>query len=362
MQGPGLDSSDNASTVEPAGPEVAASHGRLRDRLRRYFPAAAFLTGFLWDAVTLGRTITTLDLVILFGYYTAAAVILILIGRAVEFRFSRYLNYALQFLFGGIFSALVIFYFLSSSALPSLAVVALLVVVLIANEFLEKRYSQLTVSWTLFAVCGIMLFNFALPHLFRSVHPLWFYVSTLCALAFVGVVRIAGRQESDRMWPALVVAGVLLLLHFFNAIPPVPLVKKQMMIAHGVERVGSDYLVTVERRPPLERWRPSGPTIHYPGGRLYCFTSIFAPSGLETVLRHRWERADPRSGVWETMSTVSFPVAGGRQGGYRGYSWKQNISPGSWRVRAELDSGATISVMRFEVRRGEPKSRRQLRL
>lgn len=334
----------------------------MKQRIRRYFPAAAFLSGFLWDALTLGRSIATYDLIILFGYYAAAAVILIMIGRSVQFRFSGYLNYALQFLFGGIFSALVIFYFLSSNALPGFIVVALLVSLLVANEFLEKRYSQLTLSWTLFAVCGIMLLNFAFPHLFRSIHPLWFYVSTLGALAFVGAVRVASRQESARMWPALVVAGVLLLLHFFNAIPPVPLVKKQMMIAHRVERAGPVYLVTIERRPLLERWRPSGPVHHYSGGRIYCFTSIFAPRGLDTVLRHRWQKYDPGSGEWVTMSTVSFPVAGGRQGGYRGYSWKQNVSPGEWKVRAEIESGATIGVLRFRVERGEPGSLKQIRL
>lgn len=350
------------TTIGATDPELTVSPGGVKERFRRYFPAAAFLSGFVWDALTLGRSITTLDLLILFGYYVAAAVILIFIGRSVRFRFSAYMNYALQFLFGGIFSALVIFYFLSSSALPGFAVVAVLVAVLVANEFLEKRYSQLTLSWTLFAVCGIMLFNFALPHLFRSIHPLWFYLSTFAALAFVAAVRIAGRQESDRMWPSLAVAGVLLVLHFFNAIPPVPLVKKQMMIAHGVERTGTSYVITVERRPTLERWRLSGAKHHYSGGRVYCFTSIFAPRNLDTVLRHRWEKADPRSGVWQTMSTVSFPVAGGREGGYRGYSWKQNVSPGEWRVRAELESGATISVMRFEVVRGKPGRLRQLRL
>lgn len=334
----------------------------MKARFRRYLPAAAFLSGFIWDALTLGRSIATYDLIILFGYYLAAAGILILIGRSVRFRFSEYLNYALQFLFGGIFSALVIFYFLSSSALPGFVIVALLVSLLVANEFLEKRYSQLTLSWTLFAVCGIMLMNFALPHLFRSIHPLWFYVSTLTALAFVAAVRIASRQESARMWPALAVAAVLLLLHFLHAIPPVPLVGKQMLIAHRVERNGAEYRVDVERRPILERWRLSGQRYHYSGGRIYCFTSVFAPSRLNAVIRHRWERADPRSGVWQTMSVVSFPVAGGRQGGYRGYSWKQNVSPGEWRVRAELENGATISVLRFVVERGEPGRLTQLRL
>ena len=163
-----------APEEQPAGESRPGPEG---NRLRKVLPAAAFLGGFFWDAVTLGRAIGTIDLVILVGYYLAAVVILVLIGRSVRFRLSRYLNYALQFLFGGIFSALVIFYFLSSSALPGFIFVSALLVLLVANEFLEKRYSQLTLSWTLFTACGIMLFNFVLPHAFRSINPAFFYFS-----------------------------------------------------------------------------------------------------------------------------------------------------------------------------------------
>ena len=81
----------------------------LPSSFRRWAPALAFLGGFVWDAVTLGRSIKSIDLVILLGYLIGAAVILVLIGRDVVFRGSQYLEMALQFLFGGIFSALFIF-------------------------------------------------------------------------------------------------------------------------------------------------------------------------------------------------------------------------------------------------------------
>ena len=349
--------------VEPdEQPAETSPPGTARSRLRKVLPAAAFLGGFLWDAVTLGRSIGTIDLVILLGYYIAAAVILVLIGRSVRFRFSRYLNYALQFLFGGIFSALVIFYFLSSSVLPGFTFVSALLMLLVANEFLEKRYAQLTLSWTLFTACGIMLFNFVLPHAFRSINPAFFYLSTLLALAATAIVRILSRQETARLWPAGVVATALLVLHAVNAIPPVPLVKKQMLIAHSIERKGGEYRLTVEPRTPLERLRLSGATHRREGGRIYCFTSVFAPGGMQTVLSHRWEKFDPATKRWETMSRVSFPLSGGRREGYRGYSWKQNVSPGEWRIRAELPSGATVGILRFRIADEQPRPFRTIRL
>src|SRR5215212_9340607 len=42
------------------------------DRVRRYAPAVFFLGGFAWDALTLGRTIKTIDLFILLAYLIGA--------------------------------------------------------------------------------------------------------------------------------------------------------------------------------------------------------------------------------------------------------------------------------------------------
>lgn len=85
-------------------------------RVSKYAPVLFFIGGFAWDALTLGRSIKPVDLFILAGYLAGAAAILVMLGRGVTFRGSQYLGTALQFFFGGIFSALFIFYFLSSAA------------------------------------------------------------------------------------------------------------------------------------------------------------------------------------------------------------------------------------------------------
>ena len=138
-------------------------------RLRHYSPAIAFVGGFLWDAITLGNQIKPSDLFILLGYLIGAGTLVVAIGRGLEFRGSRYMNWLLQFFFGGIFSALFIFYFLSSSDLPGYLFVIGLAGLLIGNEFLESAYSELTLSWAFFTLSAIMFFNFALAHLFRSI-------------------------------------------------------------------------------------------------------------------------------------------------------------------------------------------------
>lgn len=330
--------------------------------VRRWFPAVAFLGGFVWDALTLGRTIKPSDLFILLGYLAGAAVILTLLGRRVTFRGSQYLNTGLQFLFGGIFSALFIFYFLSSSDLPGYAVVLALAALLIGNEFLESRYSELTLGWAFFTLSAIMFFNFALAHLFRSVNTFWFYLGTLLAVLSVLALRRLSRHDSASIKPAIGVAVLMLVVHAFNVIPPVPLVKKEMLVAHDLRKANGSYAGVIES-PGWRFWRSSAKTFHRaPGERVYCFTSVFAPNGIETTIAHRWQRWDAARGKWIDSGVVPIRIAGGRKGGYRALSFKSNATAGRWRVIAEAESGAAIGIIEFEVEIGEAENPKRIRL
>jgi hypothetical protein len=329
-------------------------------RLREYAPALAFLGGFVWDAVTLGRSIKPLDLFLLFGYLIGAAGILVALGRGVTFRGSQYLNNVLQFFFGGIFSALFIFYFLSSSGLPGLAFVAFLAALLVGNEFLHSAYSELTLSWAFFTLSAIMFFNFALAHLFRSISTFWFYLGTVMALLLVIALRKTSTRESASSKPSISVAAVMIALHVFNVIPPVPLVKKQMFIAHEVRKSDGKYVARVES-PRWRFWRTSSATFHRRGNEpVYCFTSVFVPTGITTTIRHRWEVL--QNDEWSTTSVVPIRIAGGRQSGYRGYTYKQNVIPGRWRVTAESERGAAIGIVQFTIEKGEPGKMKTLKL
>ena len=207
----------------------------------------------------------------------------------------------------------------------------------------------MTISWAFFTLSAIMFFNFALAHLFRSIITFWFYAGTLVALLAVLLFRRLSHHESGSIKPAIAIGALMLLLHAFNLIPPVPLVKKQMFIAHEVTKRSGTYTARVE--PPGRRfWRASSHVFHRsPGERVYCVTSVFVPNGIETTIRHRWLRKDPASEDWTTTSVIPFRITGGREGGYRGYTFKQNVVPGSWRVIAEAESGAAIAILDFEI-------------
>jgi len=331
-------------------------------RVRPWVPAVFFVGGFLWDALTLGRKIKSVDLFILLGYLAGATLILVAIGRGVTFKGSQYLNAVLQFFFGGIFSALFIFYFLSSSGIAEYAVVIGLAALLIGNEFLESRYNELTLSWTFFTMCAAMFFNFALAHLFRSISVFWFYVGTGIAVLMVLGLRRVSKKEAASVVPSIAVAGLMLVLHVFNVIPPVPLVKKEMLIAHSVRKSDGGYVAMVEP-PGVRFWRSSSHEFHGTGAeRVYCFTSVFVPGGIRTTIRHRWLRYDEAAGEWRDAGIVPFTIAGGREGGYRGYTYKSRVTPGRWRVVAESENGAAIGIIDVRVVRGESGTLKRLRL
>jgi hypothetical protein len=49
------------------------------------------------------------------------------------------------------------------------------------------------------------------------------------------------------------------------------------------------------------------------------------------------------------MSSVSLPVVGGRDGGYRTYSTRENPEQGKWRVNIETPHGQIIGRIYFAV-------------
>ena len=329
--------------------------------LRRALPAIAFFGGFLWDALTLGRTVAAMDLWLLTGYLAGAAGILWYLGHrqatvapiASEtpepwWRVSGpYL--LLQFFFGGLFSALFIFYFKSSSHLLALLWALGLGGLLVANEFLEDRYRRFTLTWALFGLCAMLLLNFVIPHVVGSISAFWFVFSTLAGAGLAHGLRLKTPGQPGRIKPMWAIAAGLLIAYAADVIPPVPLVKRDIAVGHALSRSHGDYVLQLEKTPWWLFWRSVSSEFHLePGERLYCVSAVFAPSGLDTRLYHRWSRYDPDKG-WVMTSRIGFGLAGGREGGYRGYTWKQNLAPGEWKVAVETEDGRTVAVHRFEL-------------
>jgi hypothetical protein len=255
----------------------------------------------------------------------------------------------MQFLFGGLFSALFIFYFKSSSHFLATLWALGLGGLLVANEFLEDRYRRFTLTWLLFGLCAMLLLNFVVPHVVGSISAIWFVLSTLAGAGLAHGLRLKTPGQPGRIKPMWGVAAALLLAYAVDIIPPVPLVKRDIAVGHDLAKVAGEYRRNQEKTPWWLFWRQVSNEVHLkPGERLYCLSAVFAPAGLDTRLYHRWSHYDPERG-WVSTSRIGYSLSGGREGGYRGYTWKRNLTPGEWRVAVETENGRTVAVHRFEL-------------
>jgi MFS family permease len=336
-----------------------------------YLPAVFFFAGFIWDALTIGRNVAASDLIIFAGYLLGAGLILFLISRPsliladeaqtntkVASRFyaiatSRWPYFLLQFLFGSLLSALFILYFKSSSHWLAWLLSLLLAGLLVANEFLEDQYRRFTVSWALFGLCAMLLFNFALPFLLGSVLSIWFYLSTLLGALFAYWLYTKTPNHLGSIWPVSVIAGLLMLAYASDMIPPVPLVKRDIAMAYAIEKVNGHYQLSQQKSPWWVFWRKYSDDLEVQSGqRIYCFSTIFAPAGLKTKLFHDWQLHTKQG--WVLQSRASFTVSGGRYNGFRGYTYKSNPVAGDWRVVIKTENEKTIAVHKFTVRHFSP--------
>lgn len=335
---------------------------------RRFYPPLAFLGGFAWDALTIGRRVRDVDLWRLGAFLFGAALLIAWLAdrerrqpaatpervgwraRVADLRWQApYL--LLQFFFGGIFSALFILYFKSAGHLGTWLMAFLLGGLLVGNEFVGKRYGErFTLTWALFALNAILLFNFALPHAVGSLHPLWFYVSTAAGIVLTHVLWLGVPGRPGRILPAWGLAAVLLLAWWLDMIAPVPLVLQDIAVGHDFVQQQGRYLLQVEPASAWQFWRTQATSVHLDEGeRLYGVSAVFAPRGVTAPLEHRWEVF--QDGSWRVAYRNRFQSTGGRQRGFRGYSWVLNPMPGEWRFIVATQDGRTIAILPVHVER-----------
>jgi len=337
--------------------------------IRRFLPGFAFLCGFIWDSVTMGRVVSFYDLLILTTYYFGAGLILVLLVREIQPQWQNWFIFLIQFFFGGLFSALVVFYFKSSGSLYTFMVVILLALMLISNEFIAERYRSRTLTWTMFAACGTMYLNFLIPHIVHSIKPIWFYLSCIFSLAVVFAIhafayakqreyvtveikKLLYLKELRQIVPSLAVVALLIALYQFQLIPPVPLVLKESYICKNFSNENGVYQCQAERQSLLRFLGFGADVIHITEGeKIYNLSAVFAPTRITVDLEQRWWLWNEQLNHWLARGVVPLPMEGGRKEGWRTYSYIEASSQtGDWKVETALKDGAVLDVAYFTAK------------
>lgn len=336
-------------------------------KYERRLSAFAMIAGFVVDNIFFER-IDLWQTQAVFALYTLICFISIPLLHFIEARaivgvdrprWRSILPIATQFTLGGFWSGFFIFYGRSAVLSTSWPFLLLLVVVLIGNELFRQYHERLVFTSVLFFLALYSYAIFAVPIYTHLMGTLTFIESGAVAIAlfalFTVMLRILGsaRFHSD-VWRirvgALAVLVIINLFYFTDVLPPLPLSTKAAGIYHGVWRVPGDYLATAESEPWQVRYLGATPTLHVvPGESLYAYSSVFAPTALATTIVHRWQWYDVAAKQWVTRAAISYPIVGGRDGGYRGYSAVLMNTPGAWRVNVETADGRLLEHLPFTV-------------
>jgi len=273
----------------------------------------------------------------------------------------RYLRIAgpflIQFDFGALLSATLIFYWFSGSIAVSWPFIIIVAVLMASNDVLRHHFTKPAVQLSVYFFVLFSLFSITLPFIFNSISVWLFILSSVLSSLFIAIyAQVLAKYvpEVKSRLPVItsVIMTIILVLntfYFLNFIPPVPLSLREVGVYHNVERTGGDYKVLTEKESFINKILPGRVILIMPGERVYFYTSIFAPADLNTEITHNWQFYNTETKKWEDRNQLSFTVTGGRQEGYRGFSYKTNTEAGAWRVSVETKRGQVLGQINFKI-------------
>ena len=147
-------------------------------KYQKYAPLIFFICGFTFDSLTLGRIDMLYDLIVLCLHMTLLTVALFLYNLAddgkwrytILERYKEYLPLAIQFFFGALSSAYVIYFSRSVSLSKTISFFIILVALLVANEFLRKRISNKYFQFSVYFFINFTFFTFIIPVFIKAMN------------------------------------------------------------------------------------------------------------------------------------------------------------------------------------------------
>jgi len=336
---------------------------------QHFLPVISFFAGFTWDSLTISRIDNISDNMVIALYLCLLGILIILMQRHEQGRlekpllvkYSAWYPSGIQFFLGGLFSAYVVFYFKSASFTKSAIFLALLVILLVANEFLKHKLSNTYLLLSLYFLASFSFFIFFIPVITGFMNTFTFIAGSLAGLAlpfslmhYMYRKKLFSATAAYRRHLGLVGSLFFLMLVFyvFNLIPPVPLAIKYAGIFHHVSKNSSDnvYLLGYEKPAWYQFFKDDDSDFHYlEGDTVFCFTSVFAPTRLTKKIAHEWQYYSKKTGEWIVTDRTVYRLTGGRDGGYRGYTFKKNVETGKWRIDIITDDDKIIGRIKFEI-------------
>jgi hypothetical protein len=337
-------------------------------RYRHWIAPVAIFGGFIADIFTLNQIDQIFDNAILVAHLLISGFAIAMLftrnsafGKKINIREKAGILEALMlFSFGGLFSGFAIFYTRSGSLAASWPFVVAMLLLMVGTELYKKFYKRLTFQIVLYFIAVTAYMTILVPLVTNKMGP-WIFI--LSGAVAVGVMYlymrtlkwVNERQYEKYAQKVILFAGMFFVLfnvaYFTNILPPIPLSVKFKAVYHSVEKTETlNYNVSYERNAWYNLLRKRSRVFHRQGGEpVYVFASVFAPVKFETDIVHRWEYYNTDKLDWEVRSEIPLTIQGGRKGGYRGYTYKESIEDGRWRVAVSTQRGQVIGYIYFRV-------------
>lgn len=328
----------------------------------------AIVVGFLVDIITLTRIDRFFDNAVFITHLLIVSTFVVFLfakdtplgERVKAVQRERIFNTIIIFSFGALFSGFIIFYSRSGSLSSSWLFLLILFVLMLGTEVKQKYYKKtlFQISFLYLALFSYLIFF--LPVLVARVGVFVFIASGILSLIiiffFLQILKKVNLEKYELEFPRIRTRIILIymifnLLYFTNIIPPVPLSLKFKSVYHSLETTGQNsYRGIYEQAPWYQIWNKRSRLIHKEEGKpVFVFASVFAPARLQTNIFHSWHYYDEENIKWIKTDRIKISITGGRDEGFRGFSMKNNLWSGKWKVEIETERGQKLGQIRFTI-------------
>jgi MFS family permease len=341
---------------------------RFIDHNQNIISPVAIIGGFVVDIFTLNQIDQFFDNAILVAH-------LIIVGVCIALLFSKDTPFGdriniekrknivftvMMFSFGGVFSGFFLFYTRSGTIASSAPFILLMLALMLGAEFLKRFYQKMTLQIAIYFTAIFAYMIFFVPIVINKISAGLFVISGVLSVGvmagFLLLLRHIDGFHFEKYKKKFAAAVVMIFIgfnvgYFLNIIPPVPLSLKLNAVYHSVERTGNfQYTATYEPTPYWRFLKKRSRRVHWkPGEPVYVFTAIFTPADITTTIHHRWDYFDPEKTRWIPQSNITIDVTGGRNRGFRGFSYKENLWEGTWRVAVTNFRGQILGFVKFKI-------------
>lgn len=357
----------------------------------RHISALAMAGGFGFDFFTYGRVDHAVTQTLLIVYLSVAAFSIGLLHwleahqeweSKLVLKLRSYLPALTQFVLGSLWSAFLVFYARSGVLAGSWPFLLVLFAIFVGNEVFKHYHARLIFTTTLFFFALFSYCAFMLPVFTKVISVGMFVVSGIVAVAIFALflwllAKLSRSRFGEVKWQigggAVAVYALVTALYFLDVLPPLPLAMQQSGVYHSICRVPArgavrcvgtkadasvararnTYYQAVEEEQTLPPILGIRRIIHVqPGEPVIVFGAVFAPVDLNTTTYYIWKRYDEKVGDWVMVQRLTNSLRGGRDQGYRGYTYKSDIDAGLWRVDVVSVDGRLIGRTEFKVEAG----------